>query len=349
MNTNPIDDFIVDPSSIEYVGHGLQRPECILAEPDGTLWAADARGGVVRIDTTTGEQELIIQGADSRFEEAGDDATRFTQGTLPNGMAFASNGDILISNFGTDRLERMTRDGESTVLHDSLNGERIGKVNFVIRDSNDRIYMTISTMIPNWMDAISPNVADGRIVLVDDLGIRVVADGLAFTNEIRLDAAEEWMYIAETCGPNVSRMRVLPDGSLTDYQVFGPDNHGALIDGIAFDSYGNLWGTHVFNDKIFAITPDGELRILLDDDQGHEAGQAFLRAFWADEATPELMLAAGGTIAPWMASVTFGGPDLMTVYIGSLRGTSIPYFRSPVAGLPMVHWPSGSQGVGHDS
>jgi sugar lactone lactonase YvrE len=45
-----------------------------------------------------------------------------------------------------------------------------------------------------------------------------------------------------------------------------------------------------------------------------------------------------GTIAPWMASITFGGPDLRTVYIGSLLGTRIPFFRSPVAGLPMVHW-----------
>jgi gluconolactonase len=50
------------------------------------------------------------------------------------------------------------------------------------------------------------------------------------------------------------------------------------------------------------------------------------------------MLAWGGTLAPWFASVTFGGPDLRTVYIGSLRGTRLPHFRSPVAGLPMVHW-----------
>jgi hypothetical protein len=39
-----------------------------------------------------------------------------------------------------------------------------------------------------------------------------------------------------------------------------------------------------------------------------------------------------------MASVTFGGPDLTTVYIGSLKGDRIPCFRSPVPGLPMVHW-----------
>jgi hypothetical protein len=39
-----------------------------------------------------------------------------------------------------------------------------------------------------------------------------------------------------------------------------------------------------------------------------------------------------------MASVTFGGPDLQTVYIGSLKGNRIPCFRAPVPGLPMVHW-----------
>ena len=50
------------------------------------------------------------------------------------------------------------------------------------------------------------------------------------------------------------------------------------------------------------------------------------------------MLAAAGKVAPWMASVTFGDPDLKTVYLGSLRGERIPYFRSPDAGLPMVHW-----------
>ena len=45
MAKNPIIGFQVDPAEIHYIGHALQRPECILAEPDGTLWAADARGG----------------------------------------------------------------------------------------------------------------------------------------------------------------------------------------------------------------------------------------------------------------------------------------------------------------
>jgi hypothetical protein len=63
-----------------------------------------------------------------------------------------------------------------------------------------------------------------------------------------------------------------------------------------------------------------------------------IRHIGKDRLTPEVMLEAGGTIAPWFASVALGGPDLKTAYVGSLKGTRIHYFQSPVAGLPMVHW-----------
>ncbi|MEZ5813048.1 MAG: SMP-30/gluconolactonase/LRE family protein, partial [Rhizobiaceae bacterium] len=265
----------------------------------------------------------------------------FTEGTLPNGLAFARNGDILISNFGTDRLEVMKRSGETQVLYDSIDGRPIGKVNFVLRDSRDRIWLTVSTMVTNWMDAARTRVVDGYVALADENGLRIVADGFSFTNEIRLDASEEWLYVVETTAMKITRFRVAGDGSLSGRETYGPESHGAFIDGIAFDAFGNLWGTHVMTDRIFAITPDGDLRIILDDDRGSTAGKALLKAFGEGGATPELMMACGGTVAPWMASVTFGGPDLSTVYIGSLRGTAVPFFASPVAGLPMVHWNEG--------
>lgn len=337
MAANPLDGFKVDPAAIRTVGRDLQRPECILAERDGSLWSADARGGVVHI-RPDGTQEIITQKVESAFSDATDEAARFTQGTLPNGLAFARNGDILISNFGTDRLEVMTRSGESRVLHDQIDGKPIGKVNFVLRDSKDRIWLTVSTLIPNWMQAASSLRHDGFVAMADEKGLRIVADGFAFTNEIRFDANEEWLYVVETTGMKVTRLRVGDDGSLTGRETYGPENHGAFIDGIAFDAYGNLWGTHVMTDRVFAITPEGDLRILLDDDHGSAAGMALLAAFEKGAVTPDMMMACGGTIAPWMASITFGGPDLKNVYIGSLRGTTIPWFRSPVAGLPMIHW-----------
>jgi gluconolactonase len=335
---NPLLGWTVDRAAIRTVGHNLQRPESILAERDGTLWSADARGGVMQI-RPDGTQSLITQSLDSHFDLAGDSTRSLLYGTLPNGLAFARNGDILISNFGTDRLEVMSRSGDTKILLDKIDGKPIGKVNFVLRDSRDRIWITVSTRINPWSDAICSSIADGYIVLLDERGPRIVADNFHFTNEVRLDVAEEWLYIAETSGKRVSRMRVQPDGSLTDKEVFGPSNLGrGLVDGITFDAYGNLWVAMVFADRLIAITPEGDVLELLDD--GDPASTDRFEAEFAT-GTPvgiETLAATGGTIAPWLASITFGGPDLSTLYLGGLKATTIPYLTSPVPGLPLAHW-----------
>ena len=320
------------------MGHGLQRPECILAEPDGTLWSADARGGVVRI-SADGSQQIITQRSSAEFQNAHSEAKRYLEGTLPNGLAFARNGDFLISNFGTDCLELMSRDGSSRVLADTLDGQPIGKVNFVLRDSRDRIWITVSTRIKNWMHALRPDLDDGYLARFDNGRFTIVADGFHFTNEIRFDAKEEFLYVVETTGGCITRLRIDECGNAVGREVFGPRSlgTGAWPDGIAFDSAGNLWGTLVYSDRLFVLTPKGDLRVLLDEGDPVKVG-ALEQAFRANRVTEDVLFATGQGIAPWMASVTFGGPDLQTVYIGSLKGHRIPCFRAPVPGLPMVHW-----------
>ncbi|MGA2721182.1 MAG: SMP-30/gluconolactonase/LRE family protein [Bryobacteraceae bacterium] len=338
MTPNPVLDFEIDKSSVQYIGDDLHRPECILAERDGTLWAADARGGVTRIQPD-GTQAIVTQKRSGHFDGAGDEATRYLEGTLPNGLAFARNGDLLISNFGTDCLEIMSRDGTTRVLADSIDGQPIGKVNFVLRDSKDRIWITVSTKIRNWMHALRTDLPDGYIARYEDGAFRIVADGFRFTNEIRFDAGERFLYVAETTGGCISRLRVDENGSLSKREVFGPASlgKGAWPDGIAFDSYGNLWGTMVYSDKLFVLTPEGDLKILMDEGDPDKVDR-LEQAFFNNHVTEDVLFVTGQGIAPWMASVTFGGPRLETAYIGSLKGKRIPYFRAPVPGLPMVHW-----------
>jgi gluconolactonase len=338
VTSNPILDFGIDSTTLGFVGHDLQRPECILAERDGTLWAADARGGVVRL-SSDGQQTIVTQRHSDQFGSAGSEADRYLKGTLPNGLAFARNGDFLISNFGTDRLEQMDRDGGSQVLADRIDGQPVGKVNFVLRDSRDRIWVTVSTRVTNWMHALRTDLADGYLARYEDGRFHIVADGFRFTNEIRFDAKEEFLYVVETTGGCISRLRIDERGDAVEREIFGPSSlgTGAWPDGIAFDSYGNLWGTLVYSDKLFVLTPQGDLRILLDEGDPDKVA-ALEAAFRRNHVTEDVLFATGRGVAPWMASVTFGGPDLRTVYIGSLRGTRIPYFRAPVPGLPMVHW-----------
>src|SRR4026208_1554164 len=175
---NPVLDFGIDRNALGYVGHDLQRPECILAEPNGALWVADAGGGVVRIQG--GEQGIITQRRSQHFDQAASEATRYLEGTLPNGLAFARNGGLPVSHSGTDCLELMSRDGASRVLADSIDGEPIGKVNFVLRDSKDRIWITVSTRIKNWMHALRTDLADGYLARYIDGKFHIVADGFHF-------------------------------------------------------------------------------------------------------------------------------------------------------------------------
>ncbi len=204
---NPVLDFHIDKSELRFAGRDLQRPECILAERDGTLWSADARGGVVKI-LPDGTQTIITQNRSAHFSGASTEGERYLRGTLPNGLAFARNGDFLIANFGVDCLEVMSRDGESRVLADTIDGQPIGKVNFVLRDSKDRIWVTISTKVKNWMHALRTDLQDGYIARYEDGRFRIVADGFGFTNEIRFDAREEFLYVVETTGGCITRLRI---------------------------------------------------------------------------------------------------------------------------------------------
>lgn len=338
MSANPLKGWKVDRADIQTIGKDLQRPECILAQRDGSLLAADARGGVMHIDADGSQRLIVPTRSDSTAEQTGfEDRYVMAKGSLPNGLALMANGDIMIANWGTDSVELMTREGTLHTLYSEIDGQPIGKANFVMRDSKGRVWLTVTTRTVPWTDSINTGVLDGYIALIDEKGIRIVAEGFGGTNEIRFDAKEEWLYVVESNARRISRMRVAKDGSLYAREVYGPAELEGFPDGFAFDAHGNLWITLIMSDKLVALTPDGEVLTLLDD--GNPEATARLNHHYAAKTlTPEIMQAAKGTLAPWMASLTFGGPDLRTVYLGSLMGTTIPYFRSPVPGLPLIHW-----------
>lgn len=332
---NPLDSFEVDPATLGFVGEGLERSECILAEHDGTLWVADGRGGVVRVDPD-GSQALILQGA-ANTATGFHDRLAAAQGSLPNGLCFDADGSILIANWGTDHLERIARDGRSTVLLDRIDGQPLGKVNFVARDGAGRLWMTVPTRMQPWTDHVCTMSRDGYIAVIDDRGARIVADGLCGTNELHFNPSRQWLHVAETTARHITRFRVRGD-RLTDREVDGPANLGGFCDGIAFDVFGNFWTTLVMTDRLVAITPRGGLRTSLDLG-GDPATLVILDTAWAaGTLTPAIMQSRDGTLCRWMASLAFGGADLRTGYLGSPQGHCIPYFRAPVAGLPLPGW-----------
>jgi gluconolactonase len=318
----PIKEFRLDLSELTFTGHDLVRPESVLAQPNGTLWTSDGRGGITRIDPD-GQQQF--------FGGLGGE---------PNGLAMDDDGTIYVANIGTGTIQKLHPDGHTEEFLTEVDGVKLTSANFVFLDSKNRLWMGFSTRETHWWPAAANPRPDGYIVLLDEKGPRIVADGLYFTNEIRLDAKEEYLYAAETMMSRISRFRVQPDGSLTDKEVFGPDGLGlaAFVDGFAFDNDGNIWVTTVLRNGVGIITSEGDYHVVFED-----ANEPFLKSTIDKVAAggtlePSDMAATVGKTLQLVTSVTFGGPDLRTVYVGSLGMNRLPTFRSPIPGLPMHHW-----------
>ena len=54
--------------------------------------------------------------------------------------------------------------------------------------------------------------------------------------------------------------------------------------------------------------------------------------------TWDLIAQSGASRRANLSSIAFGGPDLMTIYLGGLGLGAVQVLRSPVAGMPMAHW-----------
>ena len=291
-----ITDFTLQQSDFRWIGHDLSRPECVLAERDGTLWVSDDRASLTRIGSDGGQSQLGAQQA------------------LPNGIAVARDGSFVIANIGDGRLWRLGRDGTESVIVDQIEGRTLGSLNFAYVDAHDRLWITVSTLTEPRIKAVETPTPDGFLALVDGNQARIVLDGLCFTNEIRIDAAGQWMYIVETAHARILRARLDADGLPGTPEVFGPARLApdAKPDGCAFDVAGNLWVTDVGGHRIWVITPEGQAHVVFED--------------------------PAGTFLTRPSSIAFAGPDLRTAVIGSLALKQLAVFDAPVAGAPMSHW-----------
>lgn len=316
-----IRDFRLDISELQQTGHDLHRPESVLARKDGDLLVSDGTGAVVRIGK---------DGPQTRIGEVGGE---------PNGLALAPDGSVYIANIGLGLVQKLQPDGRVEVVLAELDGRQLTCANFVFLDSQQRLWCAFSTREPIWWPAVAVPRPDGFVVLVDDRGPRIVADGIYFTNEIRLDADERYLYVAETMKARMLRFPVNADGSLGEREVFGPDGLGlgAYVDGFAFDAEGNVWVTTVTRNGVMIITADGSDAHVVFEDANDDILRTFESRIADGTAQPQDMAAAMGTRLKCPTSVAFGGPDLRTVYIGSLAMHYLPTFRSPVPGLPLSH------------
>jgi SMP-30/Gluconolactonase/LRE-like region len=315
----------VTRADLAFVGQDLARPECVVVTARGDVFVSDRRGGIARVHE--GRPPELILG-------------RGVQEFLPNGFALLPDRSFMIANLGpSGGVWRMLPDGALAPELLEVDGITLPPTNLANAEhaaGTLRLWVSVSTRRVPREQAMRSDVADGYIVLKDGRGTRIVADGLGFTNENKLDPSGRWLYVNETMARKLSRFALKGDG-LGPRETVAEFTDGIFPDGFEFDAEGGIWIASVVSNRLIRIAPDGSETVILDD--GDPDVIARVERNFAEHRLTRADIDAGRErVLGNLASVTFGGPDLKTVYLGSLLAEHLATFRSPIAGAAPPHW-----------
>lgn len=319
MTLTKIEPFLL--TDLGRVGTGLNRPECVLAAPDGSLYTGDWTLGIAQIDP------------DGRTGP-GVEADLIGCGFRPNGIAMTADGDFLFANMGrAGGVWRVGRHGEARPFATELNGQPIPRTNFVLVDG-DRTWITISSRARKH-EHFSADEDTGQILLVHDGQVSVAADGLNWTNEVRVSPDGTHLFVNETFACRTTRYDIAEDGSLSDpVRIQYPGD--TFPDGMAFDGEGALWVVCVISNRIIRVAPDLTWAVLFED-VDHGELEAVASSHASGQLIWDQIAQSRGSRVSNLTSIAFGGADLRTIYLGGLGIDGIHVLPSPVAGMPMEH------------
>lgn len=309
-------------------GSDLHRPELVLTTACGDLYVSDERGGVTRI--------------------APDGRTTLYSGHHPdgwplgaNGFAMLDDGSFLIAPLVGGGVYRLYRDGRAEPWLVAVDGQPLSCPNFVLLDALDRIWICCLTQADRTTVSSYPRVTrDGFIVLVDRGEARIVAEGLGYPNEVRIDPTGRYLYTNETMAGRLLRFPISPQGELGPAETIIEYDESNVLDGFALDAAGGAWMTAIISNRLWYVSREGKARLLMED--GH--AEQLERVAHLQRTTGMLksvIYEEHGSRLRNISSVAFGGPDLRTVYLGCLMGDCVRSFRSPVAGMRPAHWDFG--------
>jgi hypothetical protein len=195
------------------------------------------------------------------------------------------DGSFLFADLGVEHggVFSLSRSGEIRPFLEEVDGVALPPSNFVFEDARSRVWITVSTRLVPRARGYRHDVADGFIVVVDDKGARIVADGLGYTNEAVIDARGEWLYVNETFSRLTSRFPVRSDGRLGPREVFA--EYGAHVPTAWRSMLSHLWVVSIISNRLLRVADNSARRCSRIRRRARGVGQA---AYLAGELSPAL-------------------------------------------------------------
>ena len=295
---------MIDLTRVTRLGEGLHGPEGVVVDRDGAVYGG-GEDGVIRRVTPDGR------------------TTEYARtGGRPLGMAFDRAGNLFVCDHGRHAVLVVDPNGRVEVFADRAAGFPIPLPNFCAFDAQGNLYVSSSTGPEEIAPAelLANQRAIGQLFrFTPDGRSRLIADGLEFPNGIAIAPDESSVYVLQSGPWNAVRVPIGPDGEPGAPEV-ASERFSGLPDGLAFDLAGNAVVTLVMAPR------DGRLR-----------GLHRLITLSPDGRTETLVEDPAGTLIYLPTNCAYGGPDLKTLYVASLRGDHVAVVPVEVAGHPLYH------------
>ncbi|MGE0847143.1 MAG: SMP-30/gluconolactonase/LRE family protein [Flavobacteriaceae bacterium] len=314
--------------ALDFVGSGLNRPECVVAHASGRLFVPDwtGNGGIAVVSPAGDVRRILVN--DVKGEPL-----------RPNGIALEPGGTVLMAHLGAERggLFRLHPDGRVDTVLDAVGGRPLPPCNFPLLDARGRIWLTVSTRkVPRAL-GYRPGEGDGFVVLVEGGSARIVADGLGYTNECALSPDGGTLFVNETFARRLSAFTVAGDGGLGGRRTVATFGRGTFPDGLAMDEDGGLWVTSIVSNRVIRVGGDGALETVIEDSDEQHLDAVEMAFAEGTMGRPHLDVARGRRLRN-VSNLAFGGDGMRTAFLGCLLGDAVARFDAGIAGAKPVHW-----------
>ncbi|MEO1024349.1 MAG: SMP-30/gluconolactonase/LRE family protein [Pseudomonadota bacterium] len=300
------------------IGRGVRRPECVQCLPDGRALCSDVRGGICAV---TPDDTLEYLGGSE------------VPGLVSNGFGILSDGTAVFANVGSKGgIWSMDPDGAFTPLVEYVEGTP----NFVLIRPGDEIWFSVLTAAGHTAP-LSETRNDGYIARIKNGAVEIMAEGLITANEFKIDDARSVLYINETFARHTTCFDIAGDGTLSNRRIFAQYERDTFPDGLCLDANGDIWVPSIVSNRILHVTTDGGVNVIYEEYE-HERVGAIQAALTAGTLTRDLIYQDTQSVLNNPSSLAFGGPDLSTLFVGSITNRYLCTFTSSVPGAPMTHW-----------
>jgi len=239
-----------------------------------------------------------------KMNKNGETSVFFEPSGHANGLMFERKNKLLVCQMDGQLIAINTETKKTTILSDKYEGNRFNAPNDIVVDENGGIYFTDPRFrapkpLPQGKEAVYYRSTDGKITRL--------RDNSKGPNGIILSPDEKMLYVIPTMQKDMRAYPVTSPGALGEGRIFceltqmeGKDNSGG--DGVTIDTKGNLYIASALGIQVF--NPEGKLLGII--------------------KFPEQP-----------ANVTFGGPEMKTLYVTAR--TSLYSVEMEIAGHSFFH------------